>query len=122
MAKSQIPTFEETFKPFMAYAKLTTEAAEKAFKMQMDCTKAYAKIGMDNMTDGFKVTNFEQMTAYAEKQKDIAKKTGELMVSDFKDFSAIGAEFFESSRTMVEDTIKSSMTAAKAATKAATSK
>ena len=122
MAKSKIPSFEETLKPYMAYAKLATETAEKAFKMQMDCTKAYTKIGMDNLTDGFKVTNFEQMTAYAEKQKDIAKQTGDMMVADFKDLSAIGAEFIDSSRTMVEDTIKSSMTAAKEATKAATSK
>lgn len=122
MAKSQIPTFEETFKPFMAYAKLATETAEKAFKMQMDCTKAYTKIGMDNIADGFKVTNFEQMTAYAEKQKDVAKKASDMIIADFKDYSAIGAEFVDSSRTMVEDTFKSSMAAAKEATKAATSK
>ena len=120
MAKPQIPNFEETFKPFMAYAKLATEAAEKAFKMQMDSTKAYAKVGMDNMADGFKVTNFEQMTAYAEKQKDILKKTSDMMVADFKEYSAIGAEFVDSSRTMMEDTIKSSVAAATEATKAAT--
>ena len=122
MAKPQIPSFEETFKPLMAYAKLATETAEKAFKMQMDCTKAYTKIGMDNMTDGFQVTNLEEMTAYAEKQQGVLKKTSDKMVADFQEYSAIGAEFLDSSRTMAEDTIKSTMTAAKQATKAATSK
>jgi len=45
-----------------------------------------------------------------------------MIVADFKEYSAIGAEFADSSRTMAEDTIKSSIDAAKEATKAATSK
>jgi len=120
MAKSQIPTFEETFEPFLAYGKLATEAAEKALKLQMDSVKAYTKVGTDNIAEGFKVTNFDQMTSYAEKQKDVYKKTNDMLIADAKAYADLGAEFFDSARSLMEDTVKSSMTAATEATKAAT--
>ncbi len=122
MAKPQIPTFEQTFEPFLAYGKLATEAGEKVFKMQMDSTKAYAKVGTDNLAEGFKVTNFDQMTSYAEKQKDILKKTNDMLIADAKAYADIGAEFFDSTRSLMEDTVKNTMTAAKEATKATAAK
>ena len=122
MAKPQIPTFEDVFEPFLAYGKLATEAAEKVFKIQMDSTKAFAKIGMENVSDGFKVTNFEQMTAYSEKQKGIFKTANDMIAADMKQYTDIGTELFENSRSLVEDTVKSSMEAAKTATKKATGK
>lgn len=122
MAKSQIPNFEAAFEPFMAYGKMAAETAETAFKMQMDSAKAYAKVGMDNVTEGFKVTDFDQMAAYAEKQKEVAKKTSDMMIADAKAYADLGAKFFDSARGLMEDSVKSSMTAAKEATKAATGK
>lgn len=125
MAKSQIPNFEAAFEPFMAYGKMaaeTAETAETAFKMQMDSAKAYAKVGMDNVTEGIKVTDFDQMAAYAEKQKEVAKKTSDMMIADAKAYADLGAKFFDSARGLMEDSVKSSMTAAKEATKAATGK
>ena len=120
MMTSSIPTFEQTFEPFAAFTKLATEATEKAYKMQLACSKTYAKFGMDNISEGLKVSNFDQMTSYAEKQKDIYKKSNEMMIADAKAFADIGVEFFDSSRLLMEDTFKSNMTAAKEATKAAT--
>jgi phasin family protein len=119
MFTSTTPNLKQTFAPFMAYSKLATEATEKAIKLQMDFTKAYAKVGLDNIAEGFKVTNFDQMTSYTEKQKDIFTKTNDMMVADSKSYADIGTEFFESARYLMEDTVKSTMTAVKEATKAA---
>jgi phasin family protein len=120
MITSPIPTFEQTFEPFAAFSKLATEAAEKAYKMQLDCSKIYAKVGMDNISEGLKVSNFDQMTSYAEKQKDVYKKTNDMMIADAKSYADIGVSFFDSARLLIEDTAKSNMTAVKEATKVAT--
>jgi phasin family protein len=120
MFTSQIPTIKQAFEPFMAYSKLATEAAEKAIKLQTDCTKIYVKVGLDNIAEGFKVTNFDQMSSYAEKQKAVFKKTNDMIVADSKSYADIGTEFFESARFLMEDTVKSTMTAVKEATKEAT--
>lgn len=117
MAKSQVPSFEEVCQPFMAYSKMATETAEKAFKVQFDAAKALGKIGMDNFAEGLKVTNVEQMTEYAEKQKDIAKKSSDLFVADAKSLTDLGAKFFESSKALFEDSVKASMSAAQEAAK-----
>lgn len=120
MITSSIPTFEQTFEPFAAFTKLATEAAEKAYKMQLACGKIYAKAGLDNISEGFKVTNFDQMTSFAEKQKDVYKKTNDMIIADAKAYADIGVEFFDSSRLLMEDTVKSNMTAVKEATKEVT--
>ncbi len=117
MSKTQIPTFEKTFEPFMAYGKMAADTAEKALKMQMDSVKAYTKLGMDNFADGVKVTDFDQMTAYAEKQKEVAKKTSDMFMADAKAYTDLGAKFFDSATVMFEDGVKSTMTAAKEAAK-----
>jgi len=118
---SSIPTFEQAFEPFAAFSKLASEAAEKAYKMQLDCSKIYTKAGMDNISDGLKVTNFDQMTGYAEKQKELYKKTSNMMLADAKSYADIGVSFFDSARLLMEDTAKSNMSAVKEATKTATS-
>lgn len=122
MMTSSIPTFEQTFEPFAAFTKLATEAAEKAYKMQLACGKLYAKAGLDNMSEGFKVTNFDQMTSFAEKQKEVYEKNNEMLMADAKAYADIGVEFFDSSRLLMEDAVKSNMTAVNEATKAAAKK
>jgi phasin family protein len=120
MTTSSLPTFEQTFEPFAAFTKLATEAAEKAYKMQLACSKTYAKFGMDNISEGLKVSNFDEMTNYAEKQKNIYKKSHEMLIADAKAYADIGVDFFDSSRVLMEETFKTNMTAAKEATKVAT--
>jgi phasin family protein len=120
MATPAFPTFEEVFEPFMAYGKLATEATEKALKVQMDGMKKYSKMGMDNMTEGMKVTDFDQLVAYMEKQKTVYQKASEQMIADSKTYTDIGTKFFESSKALAEDTYKSSVEAAKEVTKEVT--
>lgn len=117
MSTTTFPSFEEVFEPFMAYGKLATEATEKALKVQMDGVKKYSKMGMDNMAEGMKVTDLDQFTAYAEKQKSIYEKASQLMIADAKAYTDIGTKFFESSKALAEDTFKSSVEAAKEAGK-----
>ncbi len=60
------------------------------------------------------------MTSYAEKQKDVYKKTNDMFIADEKTYADIGLSFFDSARLLMEDTAKSNMTAVKEATKVAT--
>jgi len=120
MPKAQIPTFEEAFEPFMAYGKMAAESAEKAMKIQMDAVKAYSQLGMENFSEGLKVTDFDQMTSYAEKQKEVVKKANDMFMTDAKSLADIGAKFFDASKGMFEDNVKSSMEAAKEVAKKAT--
>lgn len=119
MSKVAIPSYEEIFEPFMAYSKMAAESAEKVMKIQMDSVKAYSKLSMENFSEGLKVTDFDQLTTYAEKQKDIAKKASDMFMTDAKACADIGTKFFDGAKGMFEDSVKSTMdTAAKAAKKA----
>ena len=119
MAKSQFPSFEEACQPFMAYSKMAADTVEKAMKVQFDSYKALNKIGMDNFAESLKVTNVEQMTAYAEKQKNVAKKTNDLLTADAKALTDLGAKFFEGSKALFEDSVKATMSAAEEVAKTA---
>ncbi len=110
--------FEQTFGPFMAYGRIAVETAEKAAKIQMDSMKAYTKLGMDNLAEGLKVSNFDQMVAYTEKQKGIAKEAGDMFMDDTKAFADLNAKFFDGAKTIFEDGIKT-MTTKKETAKAA---
>ena len=70
---------------------------------------------MDNMNDCFKVRNFEDMVAFTEKQKDVAKKTTDMFVSDAKTFTKLNTKFVEDARSLIETNIKNSVDAVKAA-------
>lgn len=120
MSNTYIPNFEQAFEPFMAYGKVAAETAEKAMKIQMDSVKGYTKLGMENFSEGLKVTDLDQMTAYAEKQKMVAKTANDMFMTDAKAFADLGAKFFESTKSMFEDSVKKSMSVAKEAAKSAT--
>ena len=122
MSKVAIPSYEEIFEPFMAYSKMAAESAEKVMKIQLDSVKAYSKLGMENFSEGLKVTDFDQMTAYAEKQKDVAKTASDMFMTDAKAYADIGAKFFDGAKGMFEEGVKSTMDAAKKAAKTATVK
>ena len=120
MSKAAIPSYEEVFEPFMAYGKIAAESAETVMKIQLDSVKAFTKLGMENFSEGLKVTDFDEMTAYAEKQKDVAKKASDMFMTDAKACADIGTKFFDGAKVMFEDNVKSTMDAAKKAAKSAT--
>ena len=120
MSKAAIPSYEEIFEPFMAYGKMAAESAEKVMKIQMDSVKAFTQLGMENFSEGLKVTDFDAMTVYAEKQKDVVKKASDMFMTDAKACADIGAKFFDGAKVMFEDNVKSTMDVAKKATKSAT--
>jgi len=92
---------------------MASEAAEKAFKVQMEGLKTYTEIGMANFSEGLKVTDMDSLTAYGEKQKDVFKKTSTQFNADAKKYTDIGTKFFESSKTLAEDAVKSAVAAGK---------
>jgi len=83
----------------------------------MDSLKTYTDIGMENFSDGLKITDMESLSAYSEKQKDVFKKTSAQLNADAKKYTEIGTKFFESSKTLAEDAVTSTVAAAKKATK-----
>ena len=122
MSKLEIPSYEEIFTPFMAYSKMAAESAEKVMKIQMDAVKAFSKLGVENFSEGLKVADFDQMTSYAEKQKDVAKKASEMFRKDAKACADIGAKFYDGAKVLFEENVKSTVDAATKAAKTATGK
>ncbi len=110
MATAQTQTFEQAFGPFMTYGRIAVETAEKAAEIQMDSMKAYTKLGMDNFADGLKVSNFDQLVAYTEKQKGIVKKASDMFMEDSKALADLNAKFFDGAKTIFEDSIKTMTT------------
>lgn len=106
-------TFETAMKPVTEFNEFMIKTGEATFAKQVECYKAYAKIGMDNLNEGFKVRNFDDMVAFTEKQKDVAKKTTDLFVLDAKTFTKINTKFVEDARSMIETNIKKSVEAVK---------
>jgi len=109
-------TFETAMKPVTEFSEFMMKSGETALSKQVECYKAYTKIGMDNMNEGLQVRNFEDMMAYSEKQKDIAKKATDLFVEDAKTFTELNTKFVEEVRSIFETNIKNSVEAVKAAT------
>jgi len=108
-------SFESAMKPVTEFNDFMIKTGESTFAKQVECYKAYAKIGMDNINDCFKVRSFEDMVAYTEKQKDVAQKTTDMFVSDAKAFTEINTKFVEEARSLIESNIKNSVEAVKAA-------
>ena len=108
-------TFETAMKPVTEFNDFMIKTGETAFAKQVECYKAYAKIGMDNANACFKVRNFEDMVAFTEKQKDLAQKTTDMFVSDAKTFTELNTKFVEEARTLITKSVKNSVDAVKAA-------
>ncbi|MGH1543848.1 MAG: phasin family protein [Arenicella sp.] len=119
MAKTTAKTMETAFEPFVEYNNIVIKTAETAFKMQMDSMQSYAKLGMENINEAFKVRTLDDVFSYADKQKDIAKTSSDMLVSDAKAFADLNAKFIDSTRTLIESNVKSTVEAATEAAKAA---
>jgi len=108
-------SFEDAMKPVAEFNNFMFKTSETTLAKQVECYKAYAKISMDNLNEGFKIRSFEDMIAYTEKQKDVAQKTSDLFISEAKNFTELNTKFVEEARTLIEKSVKNSVENVKAA-------
>ncbi|MGA0936280.1 MAG: phasin family protein [Pseudohongiellaceae bacterium] len=105
--------------PVMEFNKMIAGSMESSYNMMMDSFQSYAKLGIDSMQSGLKVRTPEDMVSYFETQHAMAQKASDMMMSDAKSFSDLGIKFFNDVRSMYESGVKTSVSAASEAMKAA---
>ena len=112
-------TFEAAMKPVLEFNNFFVKTSEKTFTKHVECYKAYTNLGMENFNQAFKVRTFEDMVEYTEKQKGVAQKTTDMLVSDVKAFTDLNTKFVEEARSLIETNVKTSVTAVSEAVKSA---
>ena len=116
---SAFKKFEASFEPVMEYNKMIAGSMESTYHMLMDSFQGYAKLGLDSMQSSLKVRSPEDMVTFFESQQSMAQKATDMMMSDAKTFSDMGIKFFNDMRSMYESGMKTSVSAASEAMKAA---
>ena len=111
--------FETSMEPVMEFNKMIAGSMESSYNMMMDSFQSYAKLGIDSMQSGLKVRTPEDMVSYFETQHAMAQKASDMMMSDAKSFSDLGIKFFNDVRSLYESGVKTSVSAASEAMKAA---
>jgi len=110
---------EASFEPVMEFNKMIAGSMESSYNMMMDSFQSYSKLGIDNMQSALKVRSPEDMVSYFESQHAMAQKASDMMMSDAKSMSDMSIKFFNDVRGLYESGVKTSMTAATEAMKAA---
>ena len=116
---SMYKKFETSFEPMMEFNKMVAGSMESSATMMMDSFQSYAKLGIDSMSDSLKVRSPEDMMSYMESQYSVAQKASDMMMSDAKAYSDMGIKFFNDVRSLYESGMKTSVSAATEAMKAA---
>lgn len=111
-AKAPSKKIEDLFAPMVEFNNMLVKAAETTFNMQIASFQAYSKLGIENINAGLKLKSIDDVTAYMESQKDLAKKVSDMMASDAKTFAELSSKFYENSKTIAESNMKSTVAAA----------
>ena len=110
-------TLGAAMKPVLEFNNFFVKSSEATFAKQVECYNAYLKLGMDNVNEGLNVRTFEDMVDYTNKQKGVAEQTTNMIVSDAKSFTELNTKLTEEARSLIETSIKTSVTAVNEAVK-----
>ncbi|MCY4314010.1 MAG: phasin family protein [Gammaproteobacteria bacterium] len=97
MKTSEINNF---MAPAIAFNQLVLKNVETVIGMQLDSFKAYADLGFKNLNAGLEVKTIEELNAYVEDLKAVAKKVNEQVTGDLEALGKINAEFIEEARKL----------------------
>lgn len=117
--KSAYKKIEAGFEPVVEFNKMVAGSMESSYNLLMDSYQSYAKLGIDSMQSGLKVRSPEDMVTYFETQQSMAQQASDMLMSDAKSFSDMGVKMFNDMRSMCESSMKTSVSAASEAMKAA---
>ena len=97
---------EAAIAPVVAFNKLVLANAENILNLQIASIQAYADLGIKNMSAGLEVRNADDFKAYAEDQKEVARKVTEQVTADVKAIGEINAKFIEDAKALAEENVK----------------
>ena len=100
--------------PVVEFNKLLVKNAETAINLQFNSFRAFADMGLKNLTAGLQVVNADDFKVYAEKQKDVAREITEQVTADAKAIGELNTQFIAEARALTEQNVKAT-TAKKAA-------
>lgn len=111
--------------PTRNYAKLAMDYTQKLFDAQMEATRTYTELGMQQARAALEIKDTNALQQYAEKQQAVAKDLGERVKADGEKVVALNQDFANEARKLVESSAQSAsetatetVEAAKKATKA----
>jgi phasin family protein len=103
----------------MEYNKMVAGSMESTYNQMMDSFEGYAKLGIDSYEASLKVRTPEDMASFLETQTSAGQKVVDMLMADAKTYSDLGIKFFDNMRSFYESSMKTSMSAASDAVKAA---
>ncbi|PWG64688.1 phasin family protein [Spiribacter halobius] len=104
--------------PARSYAALALDHLEQVVNAQIEASRAYAEVGLQQVRAALDVRDVQGFQAYAENQQKAAKEIGERVKSDATRFASLNEEFVGKTRKLVEDNVASAGKAASKATAA----
>lgn len=86
--------------PAIAFNKLVLKNVETVVGLQVESFKAYADLGFKNLNAGLGVETVEELNAYAEDIKEVARKVNEQVTRDLEALGKVNAKFIEEARKL----------------------
>lgn len=94
------PELNNIMAPAIAFNQLVLKNVETVVGMQIESFKAYADLGFKNLNAGLEVNTIEELNAYAEDLKEVAKKVSDQVTSDLEALGKINAQFIEEAKKL----------------------
>ncbi|MXZ79896.1 MAG: hypothetical protein F4Z15_00650 [Gammaproteobacteria bacterium] len=96
------PQINSIMAPAIAFNQLVLKNMETVVGLQVESFKAYADLGFKNLNTGLEVRTMDELNAYAEDLKDVAKKVNDQVTRDLEALGEINAKFIEDARKLSE--------------------
>lgn len=94
MAKStEFNQIEEVLAPARSLNELAFANVERLVNLQIDSTRKYADICLQNMREAFEIKDLSAAQAYMVKQREVAQNVTENLVNDAKAVAEIGRQY-----------------------------
>ncbi len=86
--------------PAIAFNQLVLKNVETVIGMQVESFKAYSDLGFRNLNAGLEIKTIDELNAYLEELKVVAKKVNDQVTQDLETLGKINAQFIEEARKL----------------------
>ncbi len=86
--------------PAIAFNQLVLKNVETVIGMQVESFKAYSDLGFRNLNAGLEIKTIDELNAYVEDLKIVAKKVNDQVTRDLETLGKINAQFIEEARKL----------------------
>lgn len=99
--------------PARSYARLAMDYTQKVMDAQIEATRTYTALGMQQARAALDIKDTTALQQYAEKQQTAARDLGERVKADGEKVVALNRDFADEARKLVESSAQSASETAK---------